>query len=342
MLSPLLKPAICKEPPRITLSLSTVVAANTDKRDIALTLSSQQTNWLVTDIETNRAWVVKGGEAFIDRLQPGDGKIYRLEAATVSGTKTFPQLKFVGGGVLTLVSNANITAHGNMDTVNIVLGANAIFKADTGSSMVIPRDSAFVFGSGSLLELGGLLRTTYGNYTTVPYGSTLRIRPGAVLQWGTYGSVVIEGTLSAIGTANWGYVSEGVVAARVGLDAAERARPFAAAVDQLALTYGRVGHRLEALRLRLSAEADAGVVAGAAMALTSGETQPAAAQDVVAVAVEISQAEQSAVTALATLGAAPSRIADVVLNASASLARDTGDDEGLADVLRSVRRELER
>lgn len=47
-------------------------------------------------------------------------------------------------------------------------------------------------------------------------------------------------------------------------------------------------------------------------------------------------------TALATLGAAPSRIADVVLNASASLARDTGDDEGLADVLRSVRRELER
>ena len=134
----------------------------------------------------------------------------------------------------------------------------------------------------------------------------------------------------------------GSVAARVGLDAAERARPFAAAVDQLALTYGRVGHRLEALRLRLSAEADAGVVAGAAMALTSGETQPAAAQDVVAVAVEISQAEQSAVTALATLGAAPSRIADVVLNASASLARDTGDDEGLADVLRSVRRELER
>lgn len=132
--------------------------------------------------------------------------------------------------------------------------------------------------------------------------------------------------------------AEGSVAARVGLSAAERARPFEAAVSQLEVTYGRVGHRLEALRLHLGAEADAGTVAGAAMALTGSNP----AQDVVAIAVEMSQAEQSAVTALAALGTRPSRIAEVVVNASASLARDSGDDEALADVLRSVRRELER
>lgn len=135
--------------------------------------------------------------------------------------------------------------------------------------------------------------------------------------------------------------AEGSVAHRVGLDAAERARPFEAAVGQLELTYGRVGHRLEALKLHLGAEADAGTVAGAAMALT-GANQPTPAQDVVAIAVEMSRAEQSAVTALAALGTRPSRIAEVVVNASASLARDSGDDEALADVLRSVRRELER
>jgi hypothetical protein len=135
--------------------------------------------------------------------------------------------------------------------------------------------------------------------------------------------------------------AEGSVAFRVGLNAAERAKPFEAAVSQLEVTYGRVGHRLEALRLHLAAEADAGTVAGAAMALT-GSNQPTPSQDVVAIAVEMSRAEQSAVTALATLGTRPSRIAEVVVNASASLARDSGDDEALADVLRSVRRELER
>ena len=60
------------------------------------------------------------------------------------------------------------------------------------------------------------------------------------------------------------------------------------------------------------------------------------------IAVELSQAEQSVVTALAVAGTAPPRIAEVVVQASSSLARDTGDDEALADVIRSVRRELER
>lgn len=133
--------------------------------------------------------------------------------------------------------------------------------------------------------------------------------------------------------------AEGSTAKQVGLDAAERGKPFQAAVSQLELTYGRVGHRLEALRLHLGAEADAGAVAGAALALT-GAPQPG--QDVVAIALEVSSAEQSASRALAEIGAAPSRIVEVVVQASASLARDTGDDEALSEVLRSVRRELER
>ena len=135
--------------------------------------------------------------------------------------------------------------------------------------------------------------------------------------------------------------SAGSVAQQVGLDGAERARPFEAAVSQLEATYGRIGHRLEALRLELGAEADAGAVAGVALALT-GKDQPAAAPDAVAIALELSRAEQSVAAARAVAGTAPSRIAEVVVRASSSLARDSGDDEALADVIRSVRRELER
>ncbi len=157
-------------------------------------------NWLLTEVLTNRSWVSNSTTTIADTFMPGEGKLYRLTSANISGAIVFPQLKFKNGGVLTLASDANITAHGNMDTVNVVLGSNAIFKADTGSTMVIARDSAFVFGSGSQSEIAGFLRTTYGNHTTIPSGATLKLQPDAVLQWGTYGKLVIEGTLSAIGT----------------------------------------------------------------------------------------------------------------------------------------------
>ena len=176
-------------------------SANIDIRRIVFTIS-KTSDWLLTEVLTNRSWVCKNSTTVADTFMPGEGKLYRLTPANVTGSVVFPQLRFQNGGILTLASNTNITARGNMDTVNIVLGSNAVFKADSGSAMVIARDSAFVFGSGSVLDIAGLLRTTYGNYTTVPYGSTLRLRPGSILQWGTYGSLVIEGTLSAIGTVN--------------------------------------------------------------------------------------------------------------------------------------------
>ena len=132
----------------------------------------------------------------------------------------------------------------------------------------------------------------------------------------------------------------GSIAQRLGLDASEKAKPFDAALSQIEATYGRVGHRLEALRLRTNAEADADAAAGAAMSL-AGQSQRAAPQDVVEVALEMNQAEQSAAAALTSLGAAPARITEVVVQASSALARDTSDDEALADVIRSVR-ELER
>lgn len=175
-------------------------SAPSDYRSIAITIGNTHQNSLITDVSTGKAWVVRAGACFTDGFEAGEGKLYKLEEAIVAGTRTFPQLKFVGGAVLTLASNANITSRGNMDTVNVVLGSNATFKADTGSTMVIARDSAFVFNSGSVLEIAGLLSATYGNYTTVPYGATLRLRPRAVLEWGSYRSLVIEGTLSAIRT----------------------------------------------------------------------------------------------------------------------------------------------
>jgi hypothetical protein len=132
----------------------------------------------------------------------------------------------------------------------------------------------------------------------------------------------------------------GSIAQRVGLDASERGKPIDAALSQIEATYGRVGHRLEALRLRVGAQADADAAAGAAMALAAKSPTPA--KDVVEVALEMNQAEQSASAALTALGAQPERITEVVVQASSALARDSSDDEALAEVIRSVRVELER
>jgi|GEM_PF-6415125 len=49
-----------------------------ETRDITLTFNIGTGNLLVTDIESNRAWVTKGNGTFSDRFQPGEGKIYRL------------------------------------------------------------------------------------------------------------------------------------------------------------------------------------------------------------------------------------------------------------------------
>ena len=54
----------------------------------------------------------------------------------------------------------------------------------------------------------------------------------------------------------------------------------------------------------------------------------------------VAQARQVATGAMGSLAFEPSRITEVVVRASASLARDDGDEEALADVLRSVQREL--
>ena len=132
----------------------------------------------------------------------------------------------------------------------------------------------------------------------------------------------------------------GSVAHRLRIDASERAKPFDLALGELVTTYGRVAHRLDALRLRVAADADASAVASAAMELAGQAPTPP--RDVVEVALEMTQAEQSAVAALTALGVEPVRISDVVVQASVALARSEGDDEAMADVLRVMRQEMER
>jgi len=133
----------------------------------------------------------------------------------------------------------------------------------------------------------------------------------------------------------------GSIARRLGMDAGESVKPFEATLGELEASYGRIGHRLEALRLRVSAEADAGTAADAAMAL-AGRSEAAAPRDAVEVALEVAHAERSATGALSALDREPSRISDVVVRASSALARGTGDDEALADVLRSVQQMMVR
>ncbi len=168
--------------------------------------------------------------------------------------------------------------------------------------------------------------------------------PGKVAQRAESALAAVRSFMSEVQVARAEVTREersepGSVAKRLGLDASERAKPFLATLAQLEETYGRVGHRLEALLLRARAEADTGKAAQAALAV-AGEKSRTPPPDVVQVSLEVGKAQQAAAGALSSLGAAPSQVTEVVVRASASLARDAGDEDALAEVLRSVQREL--
>jgi hypothetical protein len=135
----------------------------------------------------------------------GDTRILPGKYLKVIATTVTIDSAFYVDGTLEINGNVTLTGSGNItvgSTGRIILTNGSSLTLDAGVTTVLERDSAIHFGSGSSLEVKGLLRTTYGNYTVVPYGCTLRIHPGAVLQWGSYGRLVVEGTLSAIGIAN--------------------------------------------------------------------------------------------------------------------------------------------
>jgi hypothetical protein len=82
--------------------------------------------------------------------------------------------------------------------VNIVLGSNAIFKADTGSTMVAAGANAFTFSAGSEVQLGGLL--TAPNGLALDANATLNVQAGATCRFGPDACLSVEGTLITNGT----------------------------------------------------------------------------------------------------------------------------------------------
>jgi hypothetical protein len=91
-----------------------------EQRDITVTLNVTPPNqsYLVTDIETGRAWVILGNGSFEDRFNPGEGKLYRIEPATIS-SRAFPfGVTIPSGATLTINSGATITI-GNGETIAV-------------------------------------------------------------------------------------------------------------------------------------------------------------------------------------------------------------------------------
>jgi parallel beta-helix repeat protein len=177
---------------------------NNDRRDITVTLGSLSfANVLVTNIETNTAFVVPNAGAFTDRFNPGEGKIYRLENASIANARTFSNLTVGSGATLTiasggsvqLTSGAGITNNGSLTvsgtlqvnynltvsgsgTVTIATGgkvqtsASAILTTASGTSLIAQAGSTFKFGSGSYLVAYGSVNASGSSGQNVLFTST--------------------------------------------------------------------------------------------------------------------------------------------------------------------------
>jgi tetratricopeptide (TPR) repeat protein len=77
--------------------------------------------------------------------------------------------------------------------------------------MVIARDSAFVFGTSSQLQIAGTMHLVSGSLLVPPAG-TLSLLPGATLNLQSGGSSIIQGQLSASGSASQPVVVSGFFA----------------------------------------------------------------------------------------------------------------------------------
>jgi len=125
----------------------------------------------------------------------------------------------------------------------------------------------------------------------------------------------------------------GSTAARIGMTATTAAAPCQSAVEEISFSYGRVQHRLQALKLRLSAETDAGMAVKAALALS--RPGGAGAEDSVTLASEIADAEEAARLALQAAADEPVRVSDAVARAAAALAQE--DEQPLHELLHAMR-----
>lgn len=125
----------------------------------------------------------------------------------------------------------------------------------------------------------------------------------------------------------------GSVAERVGLDADAAVGTARDAVEEIHGSYTRVRHRLEALRLRLEAEADSNRVLQAALSVAPGDAR--AAPDAASLASEISQTDEASRRALAAATDNPENVMLAVARASTAFQQD--DHERLADLLAAMR-----
>jgi hypothetical protein len=171
---------------------------NNDRRDISVTLASLSfANVLVTNIETNTAFVVPNAGTFTDRFNPGEGKIYRLENANIANTRTFSNLTVGSGATLTIASGGSVQlTNGAGITNNGAINVSGTLQVNYNLT---------ISGSGTVtIGTGGQVLTAASTTLTTASGIALVAQAGSTFRFGSNGYLTVNGSLNASGNINTG------------------------------------------------------------------------------------------------------------------------------------------
>jgi hypothetical protein len=83
--------------------------APADSRDITLTFSNSA-SWEITNVQTERTFIIAPNSSFSETFSPGEGRLYRVSAAVWSGTKeVFYDITVPVGANLTITPGTTVT-----------------------------------------------------------------------------------------------------------------------------------------------------------------------------------------------------------------------------------------
>ncbi len=168
---------------------------DTDTRDINVVLANSGYSW-ITDVYTNKKWIVATNGTFIDTFAPGEGKLYKISPLTFtwSGDITVMNTVTVPSGI-TLTINSNSTIRFAPEeglTINGQLIANGpiTFTTPTGTGSAGNWNSISFNGSTSVTSTMTNCTVRYG-YGIVCNSGTINI-DYCTISNNTYGILCYE------------------------------------------------------------------------------------------------------------------------------------------------------
>jgi hypothetical protein len=145
---------------------------NTDTRDITIALANSGYSW-ITDVYTNKKWIVNTNGTFTDTFAPGEGKLYKISPMSYNwnGDITVINTVTVASGT-TLTVNSGTTlkfAPGQGLTMNgkLIVNGPVTFTTPSGTG---------TYGSwGSIILSGTGANNSTINYATIQYANEINI-----------------------------------------------------------------------------------------------------------------------------------------------------------------------